>query len=56
MSQLDQDARRSLLRRGFALEYAPLAWNVVGIVILAADGPPGQIGGACRLRVGLADR
>jgi divalent metal cation (Fe/Co/Zn/Cd) transporter len=24
-----------LLRRGFALEYATLAWNVVGIVILA---------------------
>lgn len=24
-----------LLRRGFALEYATLAWNVVGIVVLA---------------------
>jgi hypothetical protein len=35
MSHLDEAARRSLLRRGFALEYATLAWNVVGIVILA---------------------
>jgi divalent metal cation (Fe/Co/Zn/Cd) transporter len=32
---LDSDARRQLLRRGFALEYATLAWNVVGIVVLA---------------------
>lgn len=36
MSHLDESARRSLLRRGFALEYATLVWNVVGIVILAA--------------------
>jgi divalent metal cation (Fe/Co/Zn/Cd) transporter len=35
MSHLEQAARRTLLRRGFALEYATLAWNVVGIVILA---------------------
>ena len=28
-------ARKALLRRGFALEYATLAWNVAGIVILA---------------------
>jgi divalent metal cation (Fe/Co/Zn/Cd) transporter len=35
MNHLDEAARRSLLRRGFALEYATLAWNVVGIVILA---------------------
>ena len=27
--------RAALLRRGFALEYATLAWNVVGIVVLA---------------------
>ncbi len=27
--------RRALLRRGFALEYATLAWNVAGIVVLA---------------------
>jgi divalent metal cation (Fe/Co/Zn/Cd) transporter len=27
--------RTTLLRRGFALEYATLAWNVVGIVLLA---------------------
>jgi hypothetical protein len=28
-------ARKALLRRGFALEYATLAWNIAGIVILA---------------------
>jgi divalent metal cation (Fe/Co/Zn/Cd) transporter len=28
-------ARSTLLRRGFALEYATLAWNVVGIAVLA---------------------
>ncbi|MCC9311581.1 cation transporter [Kitasatospora sp. RB6PN24] len=27
--------RAALLRRGFALEYATLSWNVVGIVVLA---------------------
>ena len=27
--------RRALLRRGFALEYMTLAWNVIGIVVLA---------------------
>jgi divalent metal cation (Fe/Co/Zn/Cd) transporter len=31
----DDTARRILLRRGFALEYATLAWNVIGIVVLA---------------------
>jgi divalent metal cation (Fe/Co/Zn/Cd) transporter len=31
---LDPTTRR-LLRRGFALEYATLTWNVVGIVVLA---------------------
>lgn len=36
MSHLDEATRRSLLRRGFALEYATLAWNVVGIVVLAS--------------------
>jgi divalent metal cation (Fe/Co/Zn/Cd) transporter len=35
MSHVDEAVRRSLLRRGFALEYATLAWNVVGIAILA---------------------
>jgi len=28
-------ARQALLRRGFALEYVTLAWNVIGIVVLA---------------------
>ncbi len=30
-----QLAQRALLRRGFALEYVTLAWNVAGIVVLA---------------------
>ncbi|WP_244179080.1 hypothetical protein [Streptomyces rubellomurinus] len=28
-------SRTALIRRGFALEYATLGWNVVGIVVLA---------------------
>ncbi len=33
---ITDDARRAaLLRRGFALEYATLSWNVAGIVVLA---------------------
>ncbi|WP_042404907.1 cation transporter [Streptacidiphilus carbonis] len=35
MNTSKETARTSLLRRGFALEYATLAWNVVGIVVLA---------------------
>jgi divalent metal cation (Fe/Co/Zn/Cd) transporter len=31
----DDQIQRVLLRRGFALEYATLAWNVTGIVVLA---------------------
>jgi divalent metal cation (Fe/Co/Zn/Cd) transporter len=31
----DDPVRRALLRRGFGLEYATLAWNVIGIVVLA---------------------
>ena len=30
----DSTVRRDLLRRGFALEYATLGWNVIGIVVL----------------------
>ena len=32
---MDDAARKALLRRGFALEYATLGWNVAGIVVLA---------------------
>jgi len=32
----DALARQALLRRGFVLEYATLAWNVIGIGILAS--------------------
>lgn len=35
MTVADDRARKALLRRGFALEYATLAWNVAGIVVLA---------------------
>ncbi|WP_326791867.1 cation transporter [Streptomyces sp. NBC_00841] len=35
MTTLDATTRTALLRRGFALEYTTLAWNVVGIVVLA---------------------
>lgn len=31
----DGSRRRALLRRGFALEYATLGWNVAGIIVLA---------------------
>jgi divalent metal cation (Fe/Co/Zn/Cd) transporter len=32
---MDEGGRRILVRRGFALEWATLGWNVAGIVILA---------------------
>ena len=32
---LEEEERAALLRRGFALEYATLGWNVVGIAVLA---------------------
>ena len=35
MTVVEASARKVLLRRGFALEYATLGWNVVGIVVLA---------------------
>src|SRR5260221_11600575 len=35
MAIVDDTARRVLLRRGFALEYATLCWNVAGVVVLA---------------------
>jgi divalent metal cation (Fe/Co/Zn/Cd) transporter len=31
----EQSARHALTRRGFALEYTTLGWNVIGIVVLA---------------------
>jgi hypothetical protein len=35
VTSADRAARSVLLRRGYALEYVTLAWNVVGIVVLA---------------------
>ncbi len=35
MTLTGDPARQVLLRRGYALEYATLAWNVIGIVVLA---------------------
>ncbi|GAB3965723.1 cation transporter [Actinoallomurus acanthiterrae] len=34
MTAVNDSARAALLRRGFALEYATLCWNVIGIVVL----------------------
>ncbi|MGA5823797.1 cation transporter [Kitasatospora sp. NPDC094028] len=35
MDTVNTTSRQTLLRRGFALEYATLGWNVIGIVVLA---------------------
>ena len=35
MTVLDERTRRVLVRRGFALEWATLGWNVAGIIVLA---------------------
>jgi len=35
VAALDDTRRRALLRRGFALEYTTLGWNVAGIIVLA---------------------
>ena len=35
MTSANGAARHGLVRRGFALEYVTLAWNVAGIVVLA---------------------
>ncbi|MFI1769352.1 cation transporter [Streptomyces sp. NPDC020800] len=35
MTTSDDTTAKALLRRGFALEYVTLAWNVIGIVVLA---------------------
>jgi divalent metal cation (Fe/Co/Zn/Cd) transporter len=35
VTALDDLTRRALLRRGFALEWSTLGWNVAGIVVLA---------------------
>ncbi|MFF4652109.1 cation transporter [Streptomyces sp. NPDC001380] len=35
MARTDDTVRRSLLRRGLALEYATLGWNAAGIAVLA---------------------
>ena len=35
MTVADDPARRALLRRGLALEYATLGWNIAGIIVLA---------------------
>jgi divalent metal cation (Fe/Co/Zn/Cd) transporter len=35
VATVDGAARAALLRRGFALEYVTLAWNVAGIIVSA---------------------
>ena len=32
---MDEAARKALLRRGFALEFVTLGWNVIGVAVLA---------------------
>ncbi len=32
---MDDSARKTLLRRGFALEFVTLGWNVIGVAVLA---------------------
>jgi divalent metal cation (Fe/Co/Zn/Cd) transporter len=36
MVVVDEAARTALLRRGFALEFVTLGWNVIGVAVLAA--------------------
>ena len=42
MTIADDEVRKGLLRRGFALEYMTLAWNVIGIVVLAIAAVPAR--------------
>jgi divalent metal cation (Fe/Co/Zn/Cd) transporter len=35
VTRTDDAARRTLVRRGFTLEYTTLGWNVIGILVLA---------------------
>ena len=42
MTIADDEVRKGLLRRGFALEYATLAWNVIGIAVLAIAAVPAR--------------
>ncbi len=42
MTIADDEVRKGLLRRGFALEYATLGWNVIGIVVLAIAAVPAR--------------
>ncbi|MFE6690958.1 cation transporter [Streptomyces sp. NPDC057743] len=42
MSPLPATGRTALLRRGFALEYATLGWNVIGIVVLTLAAIPAR--------------
>lgn len=35
MTTMEERARRAPVRRGFALEWITLGWNVAGIIILA---------------------
>ena len=35
MTVVDERTRRALVRRGFALEWATLGWNVAGIIVLS---------------------
>src|SRR3974377_1038998 len=55
MTLAGEPARLALLRRGFSLEYATLAWNVIGIVVLAIAAVAAR-SVALAFGPGLADR
>lgn len=42
MTPLDDLTRQALVRRGFALEWATLGWNVAGIIVLAFAAIPAR--------------
>ena len=54
--ELSDPARASLVRRGFALEWTTLGWNVAGVIISGHRGGQRPIGGAGGIRPGLAHR
>ena len=54
MTAIDDSTRGALLRRGFALEYTTLCWNVIGIVVLHQIPTPVEIIGILLVAGGVA--
>ena len=58
MTTTDEGDRRVLLRRGFALEWVTLGWNVAGIIVLAVAvtlNTAGPLGGCAASSPVVAD-